>query len=89
MAEVTFHHTAGLAVPTADSTPVFFGCRPDDAITADFLLNKQKAGLLWVLGLKSLHLQGSLLHETLQRWCLGAHETFRGPSVFYFKIRKE
>lgn len=26
----------------------FFGCRPDDAITADFLLNKQKAGSLWV-----------------------------------------
>lgn len=37
VAEVTLHHTTGLAIPAADTTPVFFGCRPNDAITADFL----------------------------------------------------
>lgn len=44
VAEVALDHAAGLAVPAADPTPVFFGRRPDDAITADFL-NKQSAGL--------------------------------------------
>ena len=44
VAEVALDHAAGLAVPATDPTPVFFGRRPDDAITADFL-NKQSAGL--------------------------------------------
>lgn len=48
VAEVTLHHTTGLAIPAADSTPVFFGCRPDDAITADFLEN-QRAGFACVV----------------------------------------
>ena len=47
VAEVALDHAAGLAVPAADPTPVFFGRRPDDAITADFL-NKQSAGLFSV-----------------------------------------
>lgn len=41
VAEVTLDHAAGLAIPVADATAVFFGCRSDDAITADFLGNQR------------------------------------------------
>lgn len=47
VAEVALHYAAGLAVTTADPTPVFLGRGPDDAITADFL-NNQRAGLFCV-----------------------------------------
>lgn len=57
--EVTLHHAAGLAVPTADPTPVFLGRRPDDAITADFLKN-QSAGLFLCLRFTGLFKEGTL-----------------------------
>lgn len=68
VAEVALHHAAGLAVPAADPAPVLFGRRPDDAITADFL-NDREPG--YSVSMTQGVLQSPLLRETQRAWGRG------------------